>query len=105
MQLLRSCFSPESRQYENVLKLGKKIEQIDKHGDKYFDTASVYATMGTSAVLLGRQAEKKGDTKAALAYWKQAAGYNRAFGNALMLYHRTRGLTKKDAEDDRELYK
>lgn len=94
----------EKGEYEDVLRVGKKIEEIDKYGEKSGTTAAVYATMATCSMHLGRKAEKDGDSKAALAYFRRSAGYNRAFANSLMMHNKTPGLTKKDFDDTLQLY-
>ena len=42
----------------DVLRVGKKIAEIDRYGEKSKWSGSVYATMATSAFLLGKKAEK-----------------------------------------------
>ncbi len=90
-------------EYEQVIVVGKRIDGIDKYGDKSWNTASVYATMASSSALLGQKAEKAGDIKAALAYFKRAASYNRSFADALMLFQKM--SSKETADEVQTLYK
>jgi hypothetical protein len=85
LQINKHCAKGEDA---TILQIGKAIHQIDKYGDKYRDTAAVYATMAHCAAKLGNEAERNGDTKTALVYFRQATSYNRSFADALMLFQK-----------------
>ena len=70
----------DANEHKEVVRIGQQIEKIDKYGEKHPETVSVYAIMAGSYAILGREAEKAGDLKAALGYFKRAASCNRSFG-------------------------
>jgi hypothetical protein len=90
---------------EDVIRVGKKIEDLDKYGERYRATASVYSTMAHSVAILGRNAEKNGDAAKALAMFKRAASCNRAYADALGFWYKDPWWTRDVAATKREIAK
>ena len=92
-------------EHADVINLGKRIEELDKYGDKYGWSAAVYATMAHSYAILGGKAENDGDLKSALVYFKRAASCNRSFADAVARYRNMPGHAREHIDDVQKLYK
>jgi hypothetical protein len=74
--------------HEDVICFGQQVATLDRYGQRFRETASVYAILAGSHAILGRNAEEAGDLKGALGHFKKATSCNRAFADAMGFWYR-----------------